>query len=351
MRIALVLSLLTLILVEISTAKSQEKLNISGSSPPTHLESFFGIGWNIYLDGEIDSNADMRFSDFIEKNNQTYNTTVVLNSAGGNPLTAMKIGRLIRKRGYSVVVGQKTGSATTREYGNGICFSACSLAYLGGRFRWLSSSSRYGVHRFWFNKPIENPVDVAQILSVAISTYVHEMGISPKSNEVFVSAGKNEIMEPSHAQLAAMRVTNSGFEPTQWTIESIAGVNYLKGERNTVHGINKFILYCESPRNLSLHMIMDPQGRQVEVMGMSAHFLVINDTNHQLKPVNRAIENGWFNGTYRISPMQAKAIGMAKTIGVILQHSNEAPTFLGFNAMELGEGRRKIQSFLQSCSI
>jgi hypothetical protein len=333
-------------------AIAQENLAISGKPPNANLQSILGLGWNIYLDGEFDIGADERFAAFLAKNDPPYTSTVIFNSAGGNPITAMKIGRLIRKRGYSVDVGKRqTGSDTTRSYGNGICFSACSLAYLGGRFRWLSSSSRYGVHRFWFDKPIENSVDITQIISVAISTYVHEMGISPSFNEAFVSAGKTEITEPSRKNLAAMRVVNDGFEPAKWTIESADGVNYLKGERDTVHGINKFILYCLSPRNVMLHMIMDPQGRQDEVMGMKTSSLIINEKNFALTSVNRNIKNGWFNGTYRISATQAKAIGEAKTVGVVLQHSKDSPTFLGFDSMEIGDGQSKVQSFLQSCQI
>jgi hypothetical protein len=351
MKIALVLGLITCIFTEIPTAQSQEKLNIWGSPPPKNMQSYLGTGWNIYLDGEIDSDADARFAAFIAKNDiGPFSTMIHLNSPGGNPLTAMKIGRLIRERGYSVTVGRKTSSDATGGYDSGICFSACSLAYLGGRFRWLSSGSRYGVHRFWFSKPIENAVDVTQILSAAISTYVHEMGISPQFNRVLVSAGSTEMLEPPRAQLEAMRVINNGFEPAIWTIESRSGLNYLKGERDTVYGINKFILFC-GKGNIALHMIMDPQGRQVEAMGMRVHYLAINGNKHLLKPTVKFIENGWLNSTYRISALQANAIGTAETVGVILQHSEKAPTFVGFDAMEVGEGRSRVQSFLKSCRI
>jgi hypothetical protein len=352
MKIALVLGLIAFSLAQMPTARSQEKMSIYGVQPLKSLQSVIGTGWIIYLDGEIDSAADARFAEFIAKNDiGPYSTTIVFNSPGGNPLTAMKIGRLIRERGFSVGVGRKSSYDTTGEHDNGICFSACSLAYLGGRFRWLSSGSRYGVHRFWFSKPIENAVDITQILSAAISTYVHEMGISPQFNSVFVSAGKDEMMEPSRVQLEAMRVINNGFEPTKWTIESREGVIYLKGERDTVYGINKFILFCGNG-NLLLHMIMDPQGRQHEVMRMRSHRLVVNNTNYsRLQPIDRKITNGWFNVTYSLSPPQAKSIEISETVGVIIQNSDSAPIFLGFNAMEIGNERQKVRSFLKSCRL
>lgn len=327
-----------------------QKMAIAGSPPAKAIQFFAGTGWHIYLDGEIDADADKRFAEFLAANEPPYTSTVILNSPGGNPVTAMKIGRLIRQRGYSVDIGKRSISENTvREYANGQCYSACSLAYLGGRFRWMSGTARYGVHRFGFSEPVTNSVDVAQIISAAISTYVHEMGVSPRFNEVFVSAGKDDMTEPTRNELAAMRVTNNGFERTNWTLESQAGFNYLKGERDTVYGINKFILGCPAPRSFLLHMIMDPQGRQEEVMGMRAHTLVIDGKHQALKPVRREIKNGWFNGSYELTLEQVRAIGRSGAIGVILQHSREAPMFLGFNHMEIGEGAARVRSFLRSC--
>lgn len=327
-----------------------QKMTITGDPPSAAIQFFAGTGWHIYLDGEIDPEADKRFAEFLGTNDPGPYSTVVLNSPGGNPIAAMKIGRMIRQRGFSVDVGKRSASeGAAREYGNGQCFSACSLAYLGGRFRWMSESARYGVHRFWFTEPSKDSVDIAQILSAAISTYVHEMGVSPKFNEAFVSAGKDEMTEPSRAELAAMRVTNNGFEQTKWTVESQGGFNYIKGERDTVYGVNKFIMGCPAPRSFFLHMIMDPQGRQEEVMGMRAHTLVIDDANYPLKPVRREIKNEWFNGSYELTLAQVRSIGRAASVGVMLQHSRQAPMFLGFNHMEVGEGAGRLRSFLRSC--
>lgn len=336
--------------VAAGTPALAQKMTITGEPPAKGIQMLAGTGWHIYLDGEIDPDADKRFAAFLSSNDPGPYATVVLNSPGGSPITAMKIGRLIRERGFAVDVGKRGNSnGPVREYANGQCFSACSLAYLGGRFRWMSESARYGVHRFWFTQPSKDSVDIAQILSAAISTYVHEMGVSPRFNEVFVSAGKDEMTEPSRAQLAGMRVTNNGFEQTKWTVESQGGFNYIKGERDTVYGVNKFIIGCPAPRSFFLHMIMDPQGRQDEVMGMKAHTLVIDDDNQALKPMRREIKNGWFNGSYELTLAQVRSIGRAQSVGVMLQHSRQAPIFLGFNHMEIGEGSSRLQSFLRSC--
>jgi hypothetical protein len=342
--------LAALLLAAVISPAAAQKLQITGAPPEKFMHFFSGTGWEIYLDGEIDAEADKRFAEFLKANSPDQYSMVIFNSPGGNPITAMKIGRIIRQNGFAVNVGRRDENPNAAvRYSGGQCYSACSLAYLGGRFRWMSETAKYGVHRFWFSEPVKDSVDVAQIVSAAISTYVHEMGISPKFNEVFVSAGKSEMAEPSREELERLRVTNNGFERTTWTLESQGGFNYIKGERDTVYGINKFILACPAPRSFLLHMIIDPQGRQEEVMRMRAHTLVIGDQNQALKPVRREIKNGWFNGSYELTLAQARAIGRAQTVGVMLQHSREAPIFLGFNAMEIGDGAGRLRSFLQSC--
>ena len=42
--------------------------------------------------------------------------------------------------------------------------------------------------------------------------------------------------------------------------ESNGGVVYLKGERDTVYGINKYILMCNTSKMI-LHVVFDPQRR------------------------------------------------------------------------------------------
>lgn len=60
---------------------------------------------------------------------------VLLDGPGGNLLAGIGIGKAIRLRGLDTLVGP-----------NGSCFSACALAWLGGRNRFLDRSGALGFH-------------------------------------------------------------------------------------------------------------------------------------------------------------------------------------------------------------
>ena len=59
---------------------------------------------------------------------------VRLESPGGHVQPAMQIAEMIRQRGLDTFVGR-------------FCASACTIAFLGGRQRWLGPEARLGFHR------------------------------------------------------------------------------------------------------------------------------------------------------------------------------------------------------------
>jgi hypothetical protein len=69
--------------------------------------------------------------------------TVRLNSNGGRIAEAQKISDLIRERGLSTFVTQQ-------------CVSACTIAFLGGKQRYLLSTAKLGFHQPYFRGMSEN---------------------------------------------------------------------------------------------------------------------------------------------------------------------------------------------------
>src|SRR6267142_1312410 len=94
----------------------------------------------VYLAGPIDAGAPDRLAKALDR--AAGKIAIWLNSPGGNLFAGMRLGRVIRKHGASTHI---------IDYGTllpGECYSACSLAFLGGVFRFndnggpLRSSSR-----------------------------------------------------------------------------------------------------------------------------------------------------------------------------------------------------------------
>ena len=270
----------------------------------------------------------------------------------------MELGRVIRKYSLRTDVGERIKEKTGKYFKNYTsvpagCYSACTLAYAGGTFRFLKSGSHLGVHRFAFTTPPpqEGAVDIAQIASASIVSYLREMDVDPDFFTLSTKAGSSEIYEPSRPLLEKLNVVNNGWLQPKWSIESTSGFIYLKGERDSWFGINKFIMLCPEKSTMVLHIIFDPQGRQDEVMGLPAHSLVIDGQPQPISPIKKSIENGWFNGEYALTPQQVTSIRRATSVGVILQAVYGAPVFLGFDKMPLKDGSNKLGGLLNSCGF
>jgi hypothetical protein len=109
--------------------------------------------------GEIKADAGARLEQFIVANKVPGRSMVILNSPGGSLAGGMALGRVLRKYDLRTDVGvQKAGE---REHVPGSCFSSCTLAYVGGTFRFLTRGSQFGVHRFAFTKPQQREADMS----------------------------------------------------------------------------------------------------------------------------------------------------------------------------------------------
>lgn len=308
-----------------------------------------GNGRLVYLDGTIDAQAGKRLETFIKENKISSTSTVVLNSSGGSLLGGIELGKVIRKHGLRTDVGKKEVKPEYDGTTPGRCLSACTLAYLGGRFRFLPEASTFGVHRFYWSDKGQGDADTAQMLSAVVTSYMKEMDVDVDLFRLSTLKGGDEMYEVPHATLAKLNVVNYGFEQPKWTIEGANDLVYLKGERETVYGINKFIIYCNGRSQPILHVIFDPQGREDEVMELSRHDLVVDGTNRRIAPGAREIKNGWYNGVYPLSPALVAAIASAATVGTILRSTEVSPIFLGFDRLPVAGGEQKIRSYMTAC--
>lgn len=356
MKYVLTLLLLSLAFWSLNAVGSDESETLTFSLiPPKQPIVIFGDAWEIYAEGFIDAQAANRLESLIEKHNISPYSVLYLNSLGGSLGGGIELGRIIRKHGLSTSVG-RYGNGKEQPNESAQCFSACALAYLGGRFRYFNDRNAFGVHRFYSVRRLENEEDRAQILSAFIVSYLQEVGIPGRFFIEMTRAGPKDIILLSKAELETLGVVNNGFEPTRWSIEALPGADsalYLKGERDTQYGINKFIILCEpEERELVLLIIFDPQGRQDEVLAMRAISLIINSKSY---PVNsllndkQKIINDWVNAEFSLSAPFVDLIMGADTVGMAFQLGHDAPTFLGFQGMKFADGRPLLRGLRAAC--
>ena len=148
---------------------------------------------------------------------------VIFNSLGGSVGEALEIGRSIRTAGFDTEVGTKNGK-------DGVCFSACSLAFLGGVRRTIVSNMLFGVHRVSTNAPLTSSeaLDMGQITIGQIVEYVSYMGVKAEFVTVLTQTGSDDINLLSLKSMTELNVTTTPFI-TSWEIKAFEGRFYLLG--------------------------------------------------------------------------------------------------------------------------
>jgi hypothetical protein len=339
-------SLVTIFAVVALAAESDSDIMKFELRPPDRLlAAITGYrAWTIYATGTIDDKAPERLQDLIKNNSIPPHSTVEISSPGGSLMAGMKLGRIFRSLEFNIDLGQPDPMERTSTL-SGQCFSACALAFLGGRWRYLRSGSLYGVHRFYFSRPTVLESDIAQMMSAVIVKYIRDMGADPDLFSAMTSAGKDDIILISAGELLRLNVVNNGQSPTTWTIESANGVVYLKGQRDTAFGMNKFILAC-STQGVGLTIMLS------SLPPTNAISLVADDKEYPIEkfldgaPV---VQNGSVFAFFNLPLNVARVIEAAHEVGVTFQVDRGAPTYVGFLGMRVGDGSKKMAGVLRGC--
>jgi hypothetical protein len=335
--------------------ESNEPIKIKGFPPNPEMAEIIGNGWWIYINGSITSSTAQEVDQYLTKNHVPAMSMVVLNSPGGSLIGGMELGRVLRKHGMKTDVGVQLYENKIGSDG-GYCMSACTLAYVGGVYRYLNKASHYGVHRFAFSQPQEGGVDSAQIASALIVSYLREMEIDPELFNLSTMAANKDIYEPERDVLERLKIVNNGNNEPKWTVESADGYLYLKGVRDNIHGTQKFIVYCSQGQPY-LSIFFDPQGRNRELMSFPAHTLMIDHIEYPIEFISRNIPQmtassgtPLFNSDYLLTAEHIKHLTNAEEVGVIIRMSYEAPIFFGFQDMPFKDGANKLIGIMNTCS-
>jgi hypothetical protein len=100
----------------------------------------------IYLYGNIDAGAAERFDALVRSGKVPSGSDVYLNSPGGDQQAAIALGRLFRAQSITTHLGvprRPSRSAPVSKVA--VCTDACTLAYMGGLYRWSATGNdRFG---------------------------------------------------------------------------------------------------------------------------------------------------------------------------------------------------------------
>jgi hypothetical protein len=263
----------------------------------------------------------------------------------------MSLGRVAREHILTTHVGQKgelKGEFQCIE--DGICMSACAMAFLGGEYRYVSDQSEYGIHRFALLDGGPNQIDQAQQISATVVEYIRAMGIDSELFTIASDVPSDDILVLPKGTLNRLNITNNGLQRPKWTIESIDGALYLKGERETVHGMNKYLVVFPARERAYIHIIFDG-GENAELAMMMGFDSLVFDG--ELLPaseirVSRVNHYGRINAMYLLTRDILERILKAKKVGLCLQFTADAGIFLGFDDLPFEEGAAKLPGLIST---
>ncbi|KQS78826.1 hypothetical protein ASG25_09325 [Rhizobium sp. Leaf384] len=141
---------------------------------------------------------------------------VTFESGGGNVMTAIAYGRVIRALGLATV-----------QFRTAECASACALAFSGGAVRQAEAGS-IGVHQSSFAPDSaldrQAAVTAVQSMTAEIMTYLVEMGVDPRLLQLSLSIPSDDMRYLTLGEMRTYRVISGDFGEEEARIEKGANV-------------------------------------------------------------------------------------------------------------------------------
>src|SRR5262249_39492130 len=121
-----------------------------------------GVGGNVVgaywiaAEGDIVEDSADDLEKYVKENSWVTEYEVRLHSHGGSLIGAIKLGELFRKHKFSTTVGRTLGDKVPHAQANGVCESACAIAFIGGVER-SADEKVLGIHQFYQEAALTNP--------------------------------------------------------------------------------------------------------------------------------------------------------------------------------------------------
>ena len=99
-----------------------------------------------------------------------------------------------------------------------------------------------------------------------------------------------------------------------------------------------------------MHTIFDPQGRQKQVLEMPYVEITIDGEEEIIDVGDRVFRmenNYWINAIVPLSSDEMLKLSTSTSVGLRFRYTNEAPIFLGIEAMPILEAREQLSTILR----
>ncbi|GJD90880.1 hypothetical protein BHAOGJBA_4424 [Methylobacterium hispanicum] len=214
----------------------------------------------VFAAGDIDIDAGDRLLAEARRRGLGRGTVLVLDSPGGRLLGGLNLGRAIRQLGFDTRVGRLDAEGRPAD---GICASACALAFLGGVRRDVSPGSKFGVHRFYFPGGTRSydPDEIGALQELTGNLVAYASGMGVDARLVSVSSARSDLRLLSADELRSFRVVWNPMAFSPWEVRTFRGG--LAAVSHSADGRADLSLFCDETgtrRAVLVHRFDPPLG-------------------------------------------------------------------------------------------
>lgn len=224
-----------------------------------------GNEW-IVADGEFTPTTPDDFVAFLKANNIKIGARyeVYLNSPGGSLFAGVKLGEIIRNYRFGTRVASTIplniggGPFKFETDGPGFCASACSFAFLGGKWR-IAADRTVGVHQHYMDAALKDAqakafsaVDMSEQQAVEgiLADYIVRMGVDARFLTRASMSAPTEIYAFSTDEMKRFSITWNDLEYSDWSLEPYK--DGIIAVSKTLNLENTATLFCRKDRILRL---------------------------------------------------------------------------------------------------
>jgi hypothetical protein len=344
-----VIGFIIAILLQCSCASSYAEDRMSFTYKPFIIPGVMEFRF-VYADGPFATGTAKEFVSFIESKHISAGAVVLLNSPGGLVSEALDLGRAIRAAGFDTEVGVQKEAAD----GSGECYSACTLAFLGGMNRTIPKNAIFGVHRFSTDANLSSneALDVGQIQMSQIAEYIAYMGISPKFVNEMVRSPASSINMLTQDQLKDLKVITPRFQ-TDWEIKTYGGAFYILGSTQTTDGLDKMMALCDHRQIVGLMLFntsgeyMDSALKYTSTYRWSFDGQEVEIPEHDIIEHVKRTGSDYVGTTVRLTPEILHRLKSTSELGFMMVPASKQ-IFQGWTS-DFQSGKQKFFGFVKTC--
>jgi hypothetical protein len=232
---------------------------------PEEKSQFAGGYPEIYISGEISEKVLNELRALVEKN-AIEDAVVQVDSQGGDLFAGMEIGRFIRDKGFTTEVG-----SIGDGWGNslsGDCHSACTLAFLGGKYRHFDENSRFGVHRFYGAAERDDAQvteQETQYVASAVVGFIRDMDVDVGLFQRMSEQHSDDVELLDIDEMRRLNIVNDGRLAPVWDHSVDADGVALVGFQESEQGTSMATLSCGAPLKIEIRDLVPAlEGKAVD---------------------------------------------------------------------------------------